>query len=119
MIELNNKGSSRLVFLTKNYAIKVPRCCVKPDNGFYGKVIGFLEGWKANRYEYIWSKSKTFDFFCDVEYSFLFSIVIIMKRATPLDREQFLNLEKFNFAYEHKDDSYGIIDGETVIVDYG
>ena len=118
-MKLNNKGSSRLVFLTENYAIKIPRCCVKPDNSFYGSVIGILEGWKANRYEYIWSKSKIYDFLCEVEFSFLFSLIIIMKNAKPLKREQFLKLEKFNFCYEHKEDSYGFIDNKIVIVDYG
>jgi len=108
-----------LVFLIGNYAVKIPRCCIKPDNGFYGKVLGFLQGWEANRYEYIWSKSKIYNFFCEVEHSFLFSIIIIMKKAAPITREQFLELEQFNFDYEHKEDSYGIVDNNIVVVDYG
>ena len=55
-------GSTRLVILTDKYAIKIPRCCIKSDNSFYGKTIGFLEGWLANRYEYKWYKSNVFDF---------------------------------------------------------
>jgi len=115
-----NSGSSRLVFLTENYAIKIPRCCVKPDNSFYGRVIGFLEGWKANRYEYIWSKAKIYDFLCEVEYSLLFSMIIIMKRAKPLDRDEFFKLDTFNFGgYEHKLDSLGKINDKVVVIDYG
>jgi len=100
-------------------AIKIPRIFVKPDNGFYGKTIGFLNGWLANRYEYKWSKSQMYDFLCPVKYSFFFSMIIVMKRAETLSREEFFNLNKFNFVYEHKLDSYGKLDGKVVVVDYG
>ncbi len=118
-MKLNNNGATRLVFLTENYAIKVPRCFIKPNNSFYGKVIGFLEGWVANRYEYKWSNANIHDFLCKVEYSFLFSIIIIMKRATPLSDDEFKTQEKLNFGYEHKQDSYGKIKNKLVIIDYG
>ena len=67
-MKLIKTGSTRLVILTDKYAIKIPRCCIKPDNSFYGKIIGFLEGWLANRYEYKWYKSDLFDFLCPIEY---------------------------------------------------
>jgi len=113
-----NTGATRLVFLTKNYAIKIPRVFIK-TNKFYGNIISFLEGWKANRYEYKWSKSKIFDFLAPIEYSILFSMVIVMKRAQPMTETEFNNLEKFNFGYEHKQDSIGFIDNKPVILDYG
>ena len=112
-------GSTRLVILTDKYAIKIPRCCIKSDNSFYGKTIGFLEGWLANRYEYKWYKSNVFDFLCQVEYSFLFSMVIIMKKAEPISYDEFFELKQYNFAYEHKVDSYGKINDKVYIIDYG
>jgi hypothetical protein len=118
-VKLINSGSTRLVLLVGQYAIKIPRCCIKPDNKFYGKVIGLLEGWKANRYEYIWSKSNIHDFLCEVKYSFLFSLIIIMKKADKISRDEFFELKKFNFTYEHKIDSYGKINNKIKVVDYG
>jgi hypothetical protein len=42
-----------------------------------------------------------------------------MEKVAPITREQFLELEQFNFDYEHKEDIYGIVDNNIVVVDYG
>lgn len=118
-MELINTGSTRVVILTTNYAIKFPRCCTKVDNKFYGRVVSLLSGWISNRHEYKWSNANVYDFLCKVEYSFLFSFIIVMKRAKPLTREQFYNLKQYDFIYEHKLDSYGIVDNKIVVIDYG
>ena len=126
-MECNNEGASRLVWLTKSYAIKLPRCFIRPSNDFYGDLISFLDGWACNRREYKWSKwvqsdsDNDFKFLCKVKYSFLFSIIIIMEKATPLTEEEFSNIDysSFSFGFEHKLDSYGKIKNEIVVVDYG
>lgn len=74
-------GSTRLVFLLGNYAVKIPRCFIKSDDSFYGNIHNFLNGWKANRTEYIWSKSNLYLFLNPVKRSLLFSIILIFDRA--------------------------------------
>jgi len=118
-MKILTNGSTRIVILIDQYAIKIPRCCTKPDSEFYGGLINFLQGWLANRIEYKWSRSSIFDFLCDVEFSLLFSLIIIMKKAEKISEEEFFNIEKFNFRYEHKLDSYGKINNKIVVVDYG
>ena len=116
-MDINNNGTTRIVLLTDNYAIKIPRIIF---SGFHGKVFSFLNGWIANRKEYEWSKSDIFDFLCKVEYSYLFSMVIVMKKMSPINNTQFNKQEKFNFGYEHKKDSYGLTkDNKIIVVDYG
>ena len=117
-----NTGSSRLVFLIGKYAIKIPRCCVKPDNTFYGKLLGFLWGWEANRVEYKWSKSKTYDFLNPVKFSILGSIIIVFDRARVLTDIEFMDLNKDDFPFgkfEFKTDSFGFVNGVVKILDYG
>ena len=46
-------------------------------------------------------------------------MVIIMKKAEPISYEEFFELKQYNFAYEHKIDSYGKINDKIYIVDYG
>ena len=121
-MSLLQNGSTRLVFLTEKYAIKFPRCCVDSDDRFYGRVIGVLKGWMSNRIEYKWASNTTYyDYLCPLKYSFLFSFIIVMKRAVPLTREEFfsINVSDYRFPHEHKQDSYGKVDGKIVIVDFG
>ena len=117
-MKLINTGASRIVILLGQYAVKIPRI-IKPRCHFYGKLITFLQGWKANRAEYLWSKENIFPFLCAVKWSFLFSIVIVMKKASPITQEEYNKLNMFNFGYEHKLDSYGKVKGKIVVVDYG
>ena len=96
-----NTGSTRLVFLIGQYAIKIPRCFTKVEDSFHGRL---------------------YDFLLPVKLSLLGSIIIIMKRAEPIVREEFLNLkeEDYNFrGYEFKEDSFGKINNKIFIVDYG
>lgn len=116
------RGSTRLVILCGRWAMKIPYS----KSGFYGYVHSVLCGWKANRDEYVWSKcnkeTQMYSFLCPVKYSFLFSMVIVMYRATPISCCNFKELDKQSFdfgGYEHKQDSFGKLNGEVVIVDYG
>jgi len=109
---------TRHVFLIGAYAIKFPR--ITGHSPFNGLIISFLEGWKANRYEYVWDRGNRLDFLCPVKASFLFSIILVMKRLEPISEEEFLSLDKFNFGgYEHKQDSIGKHNNKFYILDYG
>lgn len=119
--KLINTGSTRLVFLISNYAIKIPRCFVKPDNSFYGKLYGFLMGWLSNRHEYMWSKTGM-SFLLPVKLSIFGSLIIVMDRAEEITEEEFFSLseEDFNFeAIEFKIDSFGKINNTIFALDYG
>ena len=117
-----NTGSTRLVFLIGQYAVKIPRCSIKVEDSFHGRLYSFLKGWLSNRHEYNYSKANLYDFLLPVKLSLLGSMIIIMKRAEPIVREEFLNLkeEDYNFrGYEFKEDSFGKINNKIFIVDYG
>ncbi len=115
-----NTGSTRLVFLIGKYAIKIPRCFVKMDNSFNGRILEFLKGWQANRTEYIWSQSKIYDYLNPIRFSLLGSLIIIQDRVEEISKNEFYTLEQFNFGkYEHKIDSLGKIKNRIVIIDYG
>ena len=111
------QGDTRIVLITKQYAIKIPKF---QNKNFYGIIYTMLTGWIANRNEFLWHKSNIHNFFCPVKLSILFSFIIIMEKAIPINKKEFKNIKKFNFGgYEHKISSYGKINGKIVIVDYG
>ena len=117
-----NTGSTRLVFLIGQHAIKIPRCCVKAEDYFHGRLYSFLKGWLSNRHEYNYSKANLYDFLLPIKFSLFGSMIIVMKRVEPITREEFLNLkeEDFNFGgYEFKEDSFGKINNKIFIIDYG
>ena len=118
-LEFINKGERRIVFLTRNYAIKIPR--LSGYSSYYGLGGSVLSGWLANRTEYKIYKSKKFDFVAPVSLSLLFSFVVIMPRMIPIEDEEFDNLEIFDFGgYEHTiDNVMKTKDGDYTIVDYG
>jgi len=117
-MKINTQGATRIVFIFDKFVIKIPRCCVKNNNKFYGVIYGILQGWLCNRNEYLWSKSKIYTFLIDVK-SFLFSLIIIMPYAKQLTKNEFRKLNKFNFNYEHKIDSYGKYKDKIKVIDYG
>ena len=121
-MKLITKGSSRLVFLIGNYALKIPRVFVEADDKFYGKLYTFLKGWQSNRYEYLWSKSNLYDFLLPVKFSVFYSIIIIMDKATELTVDEFSMLDEadYNFKrFEFKLDSFGKLNNKNYIIDYG
>lgn len=118
-IKIYNNGSSRVVVCIHRYAIKLPR--ILSDDKFYGNVMSTINGWKGNRYEYIWSKSDIYPYLAKVKLSALFSFIIVMERAKELDREAFFNLDKSDYkfgGFEFKLDSFGVVNNEVKIIDY-
>lgn len=127
MIKINNKGCSRKVFLTKNYAIKVPYLFMTGCG--WGRWWQFLVGIQTNIQEqHLYKYYGKSGILCPVVFS-ISGFVLIMKRAEILPREDFLKFDYEKFikidhdiilsSIENKEDSFGLIDGKIVAVDYG
>lgn len=114
-------GVTRLVILTKNHAIKIP----KPKIWNH-----FLRGLLANMEEnLIWQIANIKDsvladhkqYLCPVIWCSWGGWILIMKRADELQpTEIFEPIEKLKvLCGDHKPANYGKIDGKLVILDYG
>lgn len=123
-------GITRIVFLTRRHAIKIPRLN-------YGWRL-FIDGIRANLNEVeLWriaqvpgnQVTRVRRYLCPIVWSSWGGWIVVMKRAEPIVmtthasyqnfaiRRAFLEMEKI--VGDHKDDNYGTIDGEPVMVDYG
>ena len=114
------KGATRFVILIGNYAVKFPAIWIK--SSFYGTFYMFLQGWLGNRNEYLWSRSRIFDYLCRVRISVFLSFIIIMDKAEELTQEEFATLKEKDYEFkkiEWKKSSFGKINGEIKIIDYG
>ncbi len=118
-------GSTRVAFLTKKYAIKVPAW----HRGWYD----FLRGLLANMQEtsnFSWAQNCNDPVFCPIAFSCWGGWFIVMMRADPLTKEQwqknvvdagfFDNMDPcFRGFVENKIESLGFYRGNIVAIDYG
>lgn len=119
------KGGSRLVFLTENYAIKIPRL----DSWKL-----FLYGLLGNIHENVLAKSTAHDvaeYLCPIIWYTPGGFLSIMPRCTqqPNLYEKFLHTFKEKLdedssdllcnIVEDKDESVGILKDKIVAIDYG
>ena len=110
-------GTTRTVFLILRWAIKIPS---------FVEWRLFLLGLLANMQETKFSKTGWPEL-CPILFSISGGWVVIMARAHPLTREQFneidfdlwLNCVPYTIPVEKKMDSFGLLDGRLVAVDYG
>lgn len=110
MLKVNQQGVTRIVFLTKNYAIKMPRIR-------YGWKH-FIQGVYSNLSEHeCWSISKNENYLCPVLFSFG-GFIIIMPRLKICGTDR----EVKDVVQEEGDDfkpcNYGHYKGKVVCVDY-
>lgn len=124
-------GCTRFVFLTKNYAVKVPQ--------FKYEWRHFLLGLLANMQEVTFSKTKD-DRLCPVRFYIPGGWLLIMPRCTPITEDVFFDLDvtkfwpnesedyhpkneceraNYNVPVENKQDSFGWLNGKIVAIDYG
>lgn len=126
-MRLIKKGVTRWVLLTEKYAIKFPRFD-------YGWRL-FIEGIRANLNEREFYEianipdnelTKALPYICPIHFASWGAWIIVMPRCKPLThgplsdelaREAFLVLEKL--VGDHKDDNYGVHNGNIVMFDYG
>lgn len=118
-MEITRRGCTRIVILTDNHAIKIP-------NFFSWKM--FLHGLLANMQEREWGgKNRMTDRVAPVVFGIPAGVLIVMKKARPLtyhewfelDYEAFRENDGFVIPVENKKDSFGMLNGSIVAIDYG
>jgi hypothetical protein len=112
--KIMKQGATRNVFLIGRYAIKIPRLV---------EWRLFLNGLLANMQEVTFSETK-WEEFCPVLFHFPLGFMVVMKRCDPLTRYQWDSFDVDAFRenvmfVENKMDSFGILNGKIVAVDYG
>ena len=116
-MEIVRRGCMRIVFLVGPYAIKIPtndtwRLFLRGLLGNMQEVTFSLCGWEE---------------LCPVVFSVRGGWLIVMPRCRPLTRDEWFSLDFKNFRekedrcipVEEKMDSFGVLDGRIVAVDYG
>ena len=112
------QGSTRNVFLTERYAIKVPRLV---------EWKLFLHGLLANMQEANFWKNLKSDRLCPVLFAAPGGFLVVMARAAEfsrsdheeLDYDAFVDAGDWIVPVEDKQDSFGWHDGRVVAIDYG
>lgn len=119
------KGATRTVILTKKYAIKFP-FTFYPCHGYRGFWYRLLRGLLANIQEREFSGYKIHGITMnDVVFYICGGILIVSPRADKIDTDTFIMLQRkkrigcFPDIVECKRDSFGIINGKIVAIDYG
>ena len=110
----------REVFLVGRWAVKLPKLSRDWRQ--------FLRGLLSNMEEREFA-ANGWPEFCPVVFSLPGGWLVIMRRAQPLTDEFLLTFDRLDFLMpedgrlfpevEPKDDSFGMLDGRVVIVDYG
>ena len=115
-MQIITTGATRLVLLTKRYAFKLPTIF---------SYTRFLHGLLANMQEVEWSKPR-YPQLCPVIFSLPLGLLVVMPRCQPLteqynslDVDSWINLEDCVLPVEPKQDSFGVLNGQIVAVDYG
>ena len=116
--EWNRQGITREVFLTRRYAIKIPKLIY----GWHKFLCGLL----ANMQEATFARAGWPEL-CPVVFSIPGGWLVVMRRAKPLsdaeweafDAPAFCETADYLIPAEFKQDSFGMLDGRIVAVDYG
>lgn len=121
MIKINTQGCTRIVILTKRYAIKIPRITTWE---------GFLLGCLGNLNESRWKDVPKNFFLCPILYANRFGLINIMPRCSPIKNTglYFTELERICvlspcdrefYLSDAKPENFGIYQGQMVKLDYG
>lgn len=108
-MRINRNGITRIVLLTKNYAIKLPRWnygWMKFIEGIYSN-LSEQQCWKATQSEHL----------CPVLYCFG-GFLSIMPRVEICETEEEIKTIPNEEGEDRKPDNYGIYKGKVVCVDY-
>lgn len=121
MIKINRQGCTRIVFLTKRYAIKIPIC----TDGFQA----FLYGLLANMQERLFGRLPWYQEMgtCPIVFSLPYGLLVVMPRVREMTDEEFLEFDvdgflnqgSYRIPGEAKSNSFGWLNGKVVIIDYG
>lgn len=109
-----SKGTTRIVFVFKNYVIKVPNFI----NGYKYGFKFILQGLLSNLMESEWGKFKDARL-CPLIFSFPFGLFVVMKTAKCVGKVHH-SQEMFNgLPYDAHDRNFGLYKGSVVMIDYG
>lgn len=116
-MQINRQGCTRIVILTKKWAIKIPN--------FYEYRL-MLCGILANLQEKLFS-DVGYPELCPVKFSLPFGLCVVMPKVKVLTDEEFLKLdidsfietENYIIPTEKKSNSFGLLNGKLVVIDYG
>ena len=114
-VRIVTAGRNRLVILVGRWALKVPSMRCWRD---------FLFGLLNNLTERDRSRSGVLPAACPVLWCAPGGFVLVMPRARMLTPAEFASLDYGTVvgdrcSVEHKPDSFGIVDGRLVVLDYG
>ena len=112
-------GTTRWVLLTRNYAIKLPTLI---DWRLF--LLGLLANMNERFFYLSFQKGspELAQRLCPIVFSAPGGWLVVMRRAQPLDRDDFELCAQINWKYipvERKPDSFGWFEGRIVAIDYG
>lgn len=111
-IDVITSGTTRIVILTKNHAVKIPNFTYSYNN--------FIRGILANNQERYWWHQTHWSTLCPVVFSMWGGLLIIMPRTQPLTQQQFDQYQIPDYIpAEHKLSSFGMHNNQIVAIDYG
>lgn len=125
-MKVNRTGGTRVVLITKKYAIKFPR---------FNSWKAFVQGMLSNMTEGQW-KGYDNKHLCPIAYSNRFGLMVVMHRAEPVEDEELFNsnlqklyddvdsdeyrtLDRDFFEYDAFPKNFGYYKGKLVKIDYG
>lgn len=120
-MRIHTCGSTRTVILIGAYAVKIPGAWAWPR-----RYRSFLQGLLANASEREFSRAG-WEGLCPLTFSLPGGWLNVMRRARPITREEWFAFDFTSFANrgdwilpaEEKMDSFGVLNGEIVAIDYG
>lgn len=116
-MKLIRTGSTRIVVLTKNYAIKFPRLHWSWNNFITGLYCNMSE---AQQWKDLHSDIIAFElekYFCPVLFSFA-GLILIMPKAKVCTKESQLEKIHHQPGEDIKPDNYGYLGEKLVCIDY-
>lgn len=119
---LNRTGCTRIVFIFRKYVVKIPNFTYSWEHFLKGIIANIQENktWKYNSGKFDTGLSKLL---CPVLWCSFGGWILVMKRASILSEEEYLNANLAEhllyFPGDDKKDNYGMINGMIVKIDYG
>ena len=115
---IKTNGITRLVFLTNNYAIKIPN----PFNNHVNFLSGCYANWKERMYYKQWKQSNYYlkDLVVPTLYCSLFGLVAVQYRCDKLNRELDEDEEDtfIVITEDIKSENFGYYNDTLVCIDY-
>lgn len=127
MVELCTNGSNRLVFLTRRYAFKIPNV-----RRWFQVCWGLIDNMQERRANGLGRFGRRQDGICPVVFSLPGGFLNVMPRARPLTDAEWASFDPYAhcrrrdesgteywISAEPKRDSFGVLGGEILAIDYG